>query len=115
MSYDLNTLRVWIRACLIIAAICTTAFPVLYSFSPWFRSELGRALMVQAIAFALVLDFSVLFQYWQADIAVRFWINALLFTLIAVASTWLTLMLWKINHQRSQINKLKKELLRHGK
>lgn len=100
MTTDVANLLMWIQVCLWVAAVCATAFPLLYLFSPWFRSSLGRWLMMQGVAFAVAIDTTLLFQYWTPDnVIVVFWVNAFVFTLAAVATAGLTLMLWRSNYK----------------
>lgn len=45
-------------------AIATTAFPILYAaLAPWYRTWLGRAVMVLGIALALLLDLTILLRF----------------------------------------------------
>lgn len=84
----------WIEICLVIAAFGATTVPVVYAFSPWYKSRLGRLFMLQAFAFALAMDFTAVFHFWPPDnITVLFWTNAIIFTLIAASTLGLT---WKI-------------------
>ena len=101
MTTDVDELMNWIRACLVLAAIFTTAFPVLYLFSPWHSTKLGRLLMLQAVAFALAIDLTLLFQFWvPVNVLIVFWMNAAVFFLIAIATGALTIMLWRTNHRK---------------
>lgn len=101
MTRDIHTLTEWLRCVLIIAAVCTTAFPVLYSFANWTSTALGKIVMAHSIAFALAMDVTVLFQYWHPnDILAVFWVEALMFTFIAIATTALTYMLWLYNYRK---------------
>lgn len=110
MSNDPATLTAYIRICLWVAALCATAFPLLYLFSPWHGSKIGRVVMLQGIAFSLAIDRALLFQYWvPSDNMVRFWINAFVLSLITVASASLTGVLWATNYKQ---HKLKKERLK---
>lgn len=111
MTHDIHVLMTWILVCLIVAALCSTAFPLLYAFFPWRSTLLGKLLMLQAVAFALAMDGTVLFQFWvPSNVLVIFWINAIVFSLIAVASTLLTSMLWRKNiTNRRQVKQYKKE------
>ena len=94
MTHDIHLLTLWIQGCLILAAISTTAFPVLYAFAPWWSTRLGRGLMIQGIAFALAIDLTLLFTFWETDnILLLFWVNAVVLTLLAFASGYLT---WKM-------------------
>ncbi len=108
MTRDVDVLTHWIQGCLYVAAFCTTAFPFLYLFSPWYASQLGRCLMLQAVAFALIVDVTVLFQFYHpSDILVYFWVEAFCFSLVAVASAALTVMLWRTNHTGWSIHRIK--------
>jgi len=102
MTTDVDVLMNWIQACLAIAAVFTTAFPFLYLFSPWYSTKLGRLLMLQAVAFALAIDMTLLFQFWvPVNVLIIFWMNAFVFFLIAIATGALTIMLWHTNHKKT--------------
>ena len=96
----------WVTICLVFAAISATMFPIMYMFSPWYKSHLGRALMFKAIAFAMAVDFTLLFYIWTPPLAVAFWISAFVYTFIAVTAGGLTLMLWYNNYYRKDNNEL---------
>lgn len=100
MADDIDFLLKVIRTCMWIAAFFTTLFPVLYSFSPWRSTRVGQLLMFQAIAFALAIDVTLLFQYWAPmdHILVIFWVNLLVFAALAASTGALTFMMWKMNH-----------------
>lgn len=101
MTHDIEVLRSWARACLFVTALCTTAFPIMYAFSPWFKSPIGRALMIQAIAFATAVDLTLVVMFWRpTDILVLFWLNAFVFTFIASATAWLTITMVKANYKK---------------
>lgn len=102
MSTDVEVLMNWIQACLVAAAIFTTAFPILYLFSPWHSTRLGRLLMLQAVSFALAIDLTLLFQFWvPTNVLIVFWVNFFVFFLIAIATGALTIMLWRTNHKKT--------------
>lgn len=83
-----------------IAAVCTTSFPILYAFSPWYRTPLGRVVMLQAGAFALALDVTLLHNYWIPEDQFHiFLINAAVFGVIALATGSMTYLLWKANYE----------------
>lgn len=103
---DVETLRFWIRICLWVCAVCTTLVPLIYSLSPWYKSLLGRAFMIQAFAFALIVDITLIFSYWRpdsrSDIVVRFWVDAILLTVVAGATLLLAVTIWQLNHRTHQ-------------
>lgn len=79
MTTDVETLRMYMRGALIFAAIGCTAWPVLYSFSPWRSRPIGKLLMLQAVVIAAVFDISVIFSFWAPQsISLIFWTNMIL-------------------------------------
>lgn len=110
MTEDIEVLTKIIQICLYVAAFFVTAFPVLYAFSPWYSTKLGRLLMLQAIAFASAVDLTALFQFWQPkSVLVYFWIETLTFIFIAIASGLLTWGLWRTNHSKWTIHSSEQE------
>lgn len=106
MTHDIDVLLAWAQWCLFVTALCTTAFPIMYAFSPWYKSPLGRALMTQAIAFALAIDLTLVVQFWNpSDILILFWLNAFVLTLVAVSTGWLTVQMIQANYKK--LNKKK--------
>lgn len=96
---DVETLFTWLKIFAWIAAIGSTAFPILYAFSPWYKSPLGRMLMLQAVAFALALDLTLLgFYGYPSSIVAGLWLSFFVFGLIAFATISLTVLLWRTNH-----------------
>lgn len=93
-------LEQWLMGILVFTAICTTAFPALYAFSPWYRSTLGRMIMLRGIALAMLIDLTLLFKFWipESDILL-FAMSLGAFGLVAVSSLSLTFELWVLNHK----------------
>lgn len=103
MTEDIEVLTAWILAVALITAACTTAVPILYAFSPWRSRKLGRLFMLQALSFAAAIDLSVLFMIWTPpSILVVFWANALMLTAIAVSTSALATLMWKMNHPKKK-------------
>lgn len=101
MTRDIETLTQIIRWFLFAAAFFTTAFPVLYAFARWWSTPLGRSLMFMTVSFAIVLDVTVLFQFWHpTDILIYFWIEAVCFVLIAISTGVLTAFMVRMNYKR---------------
>lgn len=107
MPNDIDTVLQWTKVMLAIAAACTTTFPLLYLFSPWYRSQLGRSLMLQSIAVAAALDISAVYQYWTFTTNLRtiLIINVGILAFIAAASLYLTTMLFIYNFRTHQTHK----------
>ena len=56
--------------------------------------------MLQAVAFALAIDLTLLFHFWTpSSILLILWINALVFTMVASSTFALTVMMWKANRK----------------
>lgn len=107
MTHDLVTLIHWLHIVVWIAAVCATLFPIIYAFSPWFSTVLGRVLMLQSVSFALALDVTLLFAYWHPDdILIIFWTDVMVFTLIAISTVALTFMLLRTNYGKYRLIKL---------
>lgn len=102
MSQDMSSvLMVWILICLVVACISVTTFPIMYSFTAWKSTALGKLLMFQAVAFALAMDFTLVAQFIQPmDTWVLFGANAFIFTLIAVSTSMMTYQMWRLNHPK---------------
>jgi hypothetical protein len=98
MTRDPATLREIVRIFIILGAIATTSFPILYSFAPWYASQVGRVLMLKALTFALLMDIILLFQYWRPkDILVLFWIQIFMYLLIALQASAMSILLIRLN------------------
>lgn len=99
MSSDIETIRQWTRVILTITAICVSVFPLLYLFSPWYKSQLGRAMMLQSLSIAFAVDFSAVYQYWAftENLKVLVTIRLFMFVFVGAASIYLTTMLIHLN------------------
>lgn len=54
----------WQVTFLTITGVAATLFPVIYTvFAPWWRSQVGRALVVSDVSLAALVDLSLL-GYW---------------------------------------------------
>lgn len=104
MTRDLETLRMWLRVVVIMAAICATAVPVIYAFCPWRTSLLGKLFMNQAVALAVAIDMNVLFFVWRpTDPLVLFWIWAIAITGLAVSTALMAIFIWRTNLVRKRV------------
>lgn len=66
--------------------------------------------MLQAVAFALAVDLTLLFQFWTPkNIYVILWLNVIVFSLIAAASAMLTWGMLRINHNKHLSRKSRKK------
>lgn len=93
MPRDVHTLLTVIRVVLIIAALAVTIFPLLYGFiAPWYKSHLGRAVMLEALSVAFAIDITAYAQFFRTskNIWFIFWINLMFLVFISLASLYLT-------------------------
>lgn len=105
MPEDIENLMHVLHFFLWVAAVCATIFPIAYAIVPWFRSALGRALMLQSVSLALALDVTLFFQYWNPypeHILIAFWVNVVVFGMIAVATSYLTFLLLRLHLTRTR-------------
>jgi hypothetical protein len=92
------------RVLLIPAAIATTAFPVLYMFSPWRKSALGQAIMLQSVTLSVAILLKLFLTFFVRGPARNFllWTNVGILLLITVASTILTYLLWTFRRKEKE-------------
>jgi hypothetical protein len=104
MPKDLETAIGIIKICLVITGVCVTIFPILYAMSPWYRSHLGRAMMIQSLSVAFAIDISVIRSYWLRDIDLTtfFILNVAILAFISVASIYLTMALVYYNFMETK-------------
>lgn len=103
MNNPYPTLTFWLHILMVIAAICATAFPMLYAFSPWYRSVLGRALMIQGVALAWILDITAIYALIEnEDLETKLWVYVVSFIFLACATAFMTMRLWQINYRIAQ-------------
>lgn len=110
---DIETLRHWTRVLLWITAICVTLFPVLYAaFAPWYRSYLGIAVMLQSLAIALTIDYSVgnRYIYPNAALSSKIMVYLVLLSLVCLTSLFLTavLLFFMFHPRRGQTDEVVK-------
>lgn len=76
---------------IVAAAPAQTLFAIIYGFgSPWWRSLIGRALFTKALALALLIDISLLYNWLGDDYALRDLVRLSVYSLI-VAGAWMQL------------------------
>ena len=110
MTHDPQVLLAYVKGCLIVAAICTTIFPVFYLLFLLKRKQtlVGIALLIQGLVFALIVDLTLLFMYWSPhNILVMLWVNSLGFTLISIATAFVTGVFAYVNFFQNGSRKLK--------
>lgn len=105
MTSETEALMTWIQVCLVVAALCATSFPVVWAFSRWWSTLLGRLLMLQAVAFAAAIDLTLVFHFVEIsrdNIQTLFWVNAIVLGLIAISTLLLTVTVVRMNYIRRQ-------------
>lgn len=104
MNADIEVLRFWIRVVGIIAMLGSISFPVIYAFSPWKKTPLGKIMMLLGVTLAFALVMSMAFSFWRpTNILIVFWVNAAMLTAIAISTSSLSWQVWKLNYARKKI------------
>lgn len=62
---NMDQLRVAVNVVVVLATLTAITFPVMYAFSTWNRSFIGRFLMADSIAYALLMSLTTFFRFWQ--------------------------------------------------
>lgn len=94
MAENLDLLMFWYRVVCVVCSITTTAVPVLYAFTPWRTRLFGKLFMVQAISFAVAMDMSTLFAFWQpSNILIVFWVSIAMLSAIGFSTAGLAVMM----------------------
>lgn len=103
---DIDVLRTWVRVVLIVAGVCSTTLPVLYSFSPWRQRALGRLFMSLAISFAAVIDLWATLQLWKLSLLMHYYFDVVVLTAVAISTVRLTYYMWRVNwpKQKEDLN-----------
>jgi hypothetical protein len=104
---DVETLRNWVQILLLATAVCVTLFPALYAtFSPWYRSKLGIAVMLQSLSIALTIDYAAVRSWIFPDAAphVRLLVYLVLLSLVCLTSLFLTAVLLYLNFHTKKEN-----------
>lgn len=65
-----------------------TLFPIRYAFRPWYRSLIGRALMIHSVGLALRIDISLLYKAFGDDYPGRDIVRLAVYTLIWLGVTF---------------------------
>lgn len=99
MLRDVEALINATRVLVGITAIVVTLFPVLYGiFSPWYKSKLGIAVMMQSVSVALTIDYSAVRRIlFPATSATALIIYFVLISFICLTSLFLTSVFFYLN------------------
>lgn len=82
-----------------IAAFFANAFPILWAFlSPWHKSHLGRAMMLQGVSLALALDTTLAFAIFNEPTLLRRSTFIAVFFLLALSTGYITYKVVKHNY-----------------
>lgn len=85
------------------AAFMTTAFPLLYAFSPWWRSRVGRSLMIRSLSYALLIDVTLFLEFYPMKPGLWLVIlETVLFFALAFGSASTLAALWYETHQKGE-------------
>lgn len=90
---------------LVLAAVVpATLTPILYTLLPWYRSTVGRVMMIQAIGLAGVVDLSAAYNFIGNDYSGRDVIRILVYAFV-LTGLWGVLFLQLSARQRAQGSK----------
>lgn len=101
MSEEISRFEEWFRICLLIAAVSTTLFVVLWAMSPWHHTLVGRLIMLRSVAIAVVLDLTAYYLFWANYSEFRdtyYLLATVTFGIITVASIGLTYTMIRTNY-----------------
>lgn len=106
MFDSMDTVRELVLIFLFIAAFASTLFPILWSFHPWYSTQVGRLVMLQSAALAVALDATLVFRFWNPSghPNILFFTNLVIFGAIALASCSLTFLMVKMNFYNKKEN-----------
>ena len=93
------------KVCLIVSSVCATSFPLVWAFSRWWSTLLGRLIMLQGVTIAVAVDLTFFFNIVAPNfnnLMVLFWINAVVFGLIALSTVLLTVTVIRMNYIRKK-------------
>lgn len=96
-------LFLWGETALVVAALASTTFFLIYLFFPWHKSLIGKAMIIKALGMALALDLTLYFHYFPPDgdnITGALLSQAIVFTIIMFGAAGLVHMLWRENFTR---------------
>lgn len=91
----------WFISCLLVTAVFTTLFPLLWMFSPWYETVVGRLIMIRSIAFSAAVDLTVYFLLFtpREEFANTYYLlQAIVFSVITVVSILLTFTMLNMNY-----------------
>lgn len=91
----------WFIGCLLITAASTTLFPLLWMFSPWHETVVGRLIMIRSIAFSASVDLTVyflLFAPMEEFANTYYLLQTFVFSIITVVSILLTFTMLNMNY-----------------
>jgi hypothetical protein len=75
----------WQIALITAAAVAATLFPILYTFiAPWWRTVVGRSLVISEVSLAALLDTALLAYWFHTTVPSP--IRTSLYTLIAIGA-----------------------------
>jgi hypothetical protein len=89
---------VWV---IMFASIPATLFPLVYLFSPWWRTVPGQAIMTLSVGLALMVDSALARELLGADYPGRSVVRVLVFVFVVVGLWYLLVaLLWTLHKYR---------------
>lgn len=91
----------WVTSVVIVGStLFAVAFPILFAFSTWNRSALGRILMADSLAYAGLMVITAIFRFWRPSSTTVVVSYMIAFILISATNAALLYMLWRLNYHK---------------
>lgn len=84
----------------IVAAVMTTAIPILYSRVKWEKSAVGRLFMFKTISISFAVDAALFFRIADPSLPVRNAITFVMYSMLAISATLFFIMMWRLQTNR---------------
>lgn len=81
-----------------IAALLTTAFPLMYIWTRWWKTREGRAVLWSSTAFAVLIDQAFIVRAFQIDESVAFYWRVPVFAWGSFTAVYLSYSLMRAQH-----------------
>lgn len=82
----------------VLAAVFTTAIPILYSRVKWEKSYVGRMFMLKTITISFAVDTALFFRIVDPPDLVRNVITLVMYSMLAISAALFFSMMWKLQN-----------------
>lgn len=84
----------------VLAAIFTTAIPILYARVKWEKSYVGRMFMCKTISISFAVDAALFFRIVDPPLYVRNVITLIMYSMLAISSSMFFVMMWRLQNSK---------------